>query len=215
MTDIVTASLKAVVRAITGQINAPASEVNVAALRHGQLAVAGVHGDYFEANFNGKLFTYNVTNVTIPVVTSGVVSVFTLWNPPSSNVVGEIVRTTLGQTAAATVVDSVGWYSSTPAATAAGTFTTLAAARSSQMQSPAANAIKPYSAYTHSGTPTREDIIGAFGATTDTGMTLPDKQYNGMLALPSGIAASVCMSTAAGTATGLDIQATWAEWPTV
>lgn len=213
MTDIVTASVKALVRAVTGTFWGAGTELQISAGRHGQLAVAGIHGDYFEANLNNKLFTFNVTAVTIPVVASGLVSVFSLYNPPGSGVAAEIVRTTVGQVLPTTVVDAIGWYSSSAALTALGTFTTIGQARGAQMQSPASNAVKPYSAYTHSGTPIREDIIGSFGATTDAGLALPDKQYNGALILPAGIAASVAMSTAAGTTSGLDVQATWAEWP--
>ena len=80
------------------------------------------------------------------------------------------------------------------------------------MQGAPANAIQFYSAYTHSLTPAREDIIANFGATTDPIVAVIEKQYDGRLLLPPGIAMSVAMSTAAGSTSGLDIQATWAEW---
>jgi hypothetical protein len=51
--------------------------------RTAAMQTADVHGKWFEANYRGKMFTYNVTAVTIPVVASGVVSVFTLYNPPN------------------------------------------------------------------------------------------------------------------------------------
>lgn len=214
MADIVTASVKAIIRNIVSTFY-PSGEVQLAALIHGQLAVASIHGDFFEANYRNKMFTYNVTAVTLPAIANNLVSVFTLYNPPGSGVVAEVTRTTLGQVLATTVVDTVSWYSSTPAATAAGTFTTLAAARAKQLQNPAANAVKPYSAFTHSGTPVREEIVGAFGAVTDAAFTLPDKQHNGNLLLPAGVAMSLAMSTAAGTASGLDAQVDWIEWPVV
>ncbi len=213
MTDIVTAAAKAIVRNIVGAFWGVGSEVQLAAGAHAQLLTADVHGKYFEANLRNRLFTFNVTAVTIPVVASGLASVCSLYNPPGSGVVAEITRVTVGQVLATTVVDAIGWYSSNAALTAAGTFTTIGAARSCQMQSPAANAVKPYSAYTHSGTPVREDIVGSFGAVTDAGLALPDKQYDGALLLPSGIAASLAMSTAVGFTSGLDLQVTWAEWP--
>lgn len=213
MTDIVTAAVKAIVRNVVSSFITADTERQIAALAHGQLAVAKVHGDYFEANFRGKVFSANVTAVTIPVVANGLVSVFTLWNPPSSGVIGEIISTMIGQVLATTVVDEVAWYSSTAAATGLGTFTTLGVARSCRVQDPAANAIKFYSAFTHSGTPTREEFIGGFGATADVNFALPDVRHNGRLLLPEGIAMSVAMSTAAGTTSGLDIEAVWAEWP--
>jgi hypothetical protein len=213
MTDIVTASVKGIVRNPAAATMAISTEAQLPLTEHGAVQTADVHGKWFEANYRGKLFTANVTAVTIPVIASGLVSVFTLWNPPSSGVVGEIVSTQIGQVIAATVVDVVAWYSSTPAATAAGTFTTLGTTRSCQVQGAPANAIKFYSAYTHSLTPSREDIIASFGATTNTTASAIEKLHDGRLLLPAGVAMSVAMSTAAGTTSGLDIQATWAEWP--
>lgn len=213
MTDIITASVKGIVRNPAAATLSVATEAQLPLGSHGQVQTADVHGKWFEVNYRGKLFSANVTAVTIPVVASGLVSVFTLYNPPGSGVIGEIVSTQLGQVLATTVVDTVGWYSSSFALTGLGTFTTLASPRSGNVQGSAANAIKFYSAYTHSGTPIREDIIAAFGATTDPSLPFIEKQHEGRLILPEGIAMSVAMSTAAGTATGLDIQATWAEWP--
>ncbi len=212
MTDIVTASVKGIVRNPTAATVSVGTESQLPLNAHACLQTADIHGKYFEVNYRNKLFTFNVTAVTVPVVASGLVSVFTLYNPPNSGVMGEIVSTQIGQVVATTVVDTVAWYSSSAALTALGTFTTIAQARSSQMQNPAANAIKPYSAYTHSGTPIREDLVMAFGATTDAGLAFIEKQHEGRLLLPPGIAASIAMSTAAGTASGLDLQATWAEW---
>jgi hypothetical protein len=212
MTDIVTASVKGIVRNPTAATITPSTEAQLPLAAHGQVQTSDIHGKWFEVNYRGKLFSANVTAVTIPVVASGLVSVFTLYNPPGSGVIGEIVATQLGQVLATTVVDTVGWYSSSAILTGAGTFTTLASPRSSNIQGSAANAIKFYSAYTHSGTPIREEIIAAFGATTDAGLAFIEKQHEGRLILPEGIAMSVAMSTAAGTTSGLDIQATWAEW---
>lgn len=213
MVDIATASLKGIVRNVTASRYADANEQQLSFLSHGQQAVSDIHGKWFETNLRGALFAFNVTAQTIPVITAGLVSVFTLYNPPGSNVVAEIVDTEIGQVVATTVVDAVGWYSSTAAATAAGTFTTKGTARSGQAQGVASNKVLPYSAYTHSGTPAREDIIGSFGATTNANSTLPQKFYDGRLLLPQGIAMSVAMSTAAGFTSGLDISARWVEWP--
>lgn len=213
MTDIVTAAVKAIVRNAVATFWGAGSEIQLEALTHGQLGVASVHGDWFEANFRGKVFSFNVTAVQLPVVAATMISVFTLYNPPGSGVIGELIRTTIGQVLVTSVVNAIGWYSSTAAATALGTLTTIGVARSSRVQDPASNAIKPYSAFTHSGTPTREDIIGSFGGITDPGLSLPDKVYNGQLLLPEGIAMSVAASTASSFTAGLDVQATWAEWP--
>ena len=213
MTEIVTASVKGIVRNPTAASIAVSTEAQLPLNEHGAVQTSDIHGKWFEANYRGKMFTANVTAVTIPVVASGLVSVFTLYNPAGSGVVGEIISTQVGQVLATTVVDSVGWYSSSASLTALGTFTTIATPRSGNVQGATANSIRFYSAYTHSGTPVREDIIRAFGAVTDAGDSgLPEKQYEGRLILPQGIAMSVAMSTAAGFTSGMDIQATWAEW---
>jgi hypothetical protein len=213
MTDIVTASVKGIVRNPAAATVAVSTEAQLPLTEHAAVQTQDVHGKWFEMNYRGKLFSANVTAQTIPVIASGLVSVFTLWNPPGSGVIGEIVSTQLGQVIAATVVDTVAWYSSTQAATAAGTFTTKGTVRSCQAQGAPSNAIQFYSAYTHSLTPARESIITSFGATTDAGPGIPEKLYDGRLLLPAGIAMSVAMSTAAGTTSGLDIEAVWAEWP--
>ena len=185
MTDIVTASVKGIVRNPTAATAAVSTEAQLPLSEHLAVQTQDIHGKWFEANYRGKLFSANVTAVTIPVIASGLVSVFTLYNPPGSGVVGEIVATQIGQVIAATVVDTVAWYSSTPAATAAGTFTTKGSPRSCQVQGAPANAIQFYSAYTHSLTPTREDIIMAFGATTDAPGILYEKLHEGRLLLLS------------------------------
>ena len=212
MTDIVTAAVKGVVRNPTAASVGVGTESQLALGEHSQQLVANVHGEYFEVNYRGKLFTANVTAVTIPAIASGLVSVFTLYNPPNSGVIGEVVSVQLGDVLASDVVGTIGWYSSSAALTALGTFTTLASPRSSIVQNPAANSIKFYSAYTHSGTPLREDIITALGAVTDTNVLPIEKNYNGKLLLPPGIAMSIA-ATAAMATTGSDLQATWAEWP--
>ncbi len=213
MTDIVTASVKGIVRNPTAATVSVGTESQLPLTAHGAMQTSDIHGKWFEANYRGKLFTANVTAQTVPVIASGLVSVFTLYNPAGSGIIAEIISTGISQVVAATVVDSVGWYSSTAAATAAGTFTTLGVPRSGQVQGANANSVRFYSAYTHSLTPTREDIICDVGASTNTTTAVIEKIYDGRLLLPAGIAMSVAMSTTAGSTSGLDIQATWAEWP--
>ena len=185
--------------------------------RQGELWCAEIRGKYATAAINRGLFKFNVTAVTVPVVASGLVSVFSLWNPPSSGVIAELVETTVGQVLATTVVDVCAWYASFGNLALAGTFTTKSVALTNHFSarigdSPNPN-ITPYTAYTHSGTPVRVDIIGSFGATTDAGLSLPSKQHDGKLLVPPGTVVSVAMSTAAGTSSGLDLQCDWMEWP--
>lgn len=177
------------------------------------LFVSEAHGKFYSANYRGALFGFNVTAVTIPLIANNLVSVFSLWNPQNSGVNAELVDTDIGQVLATTVVDAAGWYYSNGSAALAGTFTTLGTALSGIIGNNPANKVLPYSAYTHSGTPKRFDIIGSFGAVTDAGFSLPQKLYNGRIIIPPGTVASVAMSTAAGTASGLDVSVRWIEWP--
>jgi hypothetical protein len=184
--------------------------------RQGEALNSDVHGKFATAGNRKALFSFNVTAVTIPVVASGLVSVASLWNPPSSGVMVELVDTELGQVLATTVVDTVGWYMSTGNLALAGTFTTRGVGNTNYFSGrvgdfPAGQAI-PYSAYTHSGTPVRVDIIGAFGAVTDASMTLTEKFYDGRLLVPPGSVISVAMSTAAGFTSGLDVGFRWMEY---
>lgn len=186
--------------------------------RQGEQLVSEIKGKWATQNLNRVLFSALVTAVTVPVVASGLVSVFTLWNPPNSGVIGEIVEASIGQVLATTVVDTIGWYASPANLTALGTFTTkgtpLTNIFSGRVMDTPQNGIQFYSAFTHSGTPVRVDIIGSFGAVTDApGIAHSEKIYDGRLLLPPGIAMSIAMSTAAGTASGLDLQAVWVEHP--
>lgn len=186
--------------------------------KQGEQLVADVHGKHYNANVRTNVYKFNKTAVTIPVIANNLVSVFTLWNPPASGVLGEIISVDVGQVLATTVVDTLGWYFSIAALTAAGTFTTPSVAGtnhfSGRVGDTPGNKIQPYSAYTHSGTPARVDIVGAFGAVTDA-VVMPGamKVYDGTFILPPGIAMSLAMSTAAGTTSGLDVGVNWAEFP--
>lgn len=185
--------------------------------KQGDQIASELHGKYYTSTYNGNTFWANRTAVTVPAIAATLVSVFTLYNPPSSGVNAEIIDTEVGMVLATTVVDAVGWYYSTAALTALGTFTTPGVAGtnygSNIIGSTPGNKVLFYSAYTHSGTPVRADIIGSFGATTNANSSLPAKVYDGRLILPPGIAMSVAMSTAAGTTSGLDLSVRWAEFP--
>lgn len=185
--------------------------------RQGEQLNADLHGKWFNSNSRKGLFVARVTGVTIPVIAATLVSVFTLWNPPGSGVMAEIVQTFVGQVLATTVVDDLNWYSSSATLTAAGTFTTPGVAGtnyfSGRVQDNPNGQVKPFSAYTHSGTPVWADYVATFGAVTDASAFQLIKNHEGSLLLPPGIAISLAMSTAASTASGLSVGASWCEWP--
>lgn len=186
--------------------------------KQGEKLSADLHGKYFNAAMRRNIFKFNRTAVTVPVVAATLVSVFSLYNPPGSGVVAEIVSTEIGQVLATTVVDTLGWYFSSGSNATGATFTTPAVANVDFLSGrvgdvPAAQCV-PYRAVTHVGTPVRIDMVAAFGAVTDA-VVLPSlaKSHDGALIVPPGVLISLAMSTAAGTASGLDLGLTWAEWP--
>jgi hypothetical protein len=172
-----------------------------------------LHGKHYSVNYRNKLFEANAVTVTVPVNASALVSVFTLYNPPTSGVNAELIDTSIMQWLAATIVDTAGWYFSSAVLTAKGTFTTAGTVNSGKVGANPPNQVQFYSAFTHSGTPVLTDFIGSFGAATNTTAGGIQKFYDGRLILPPGIAMSIAMTTAAGTATGLNLEARWAEWP--
>ena len=185
--------------------------------RQGEYVVSGLRGKYGTMAMNKSLFNFNVTAVTVPAVAITMISVFSLWNPPSSGVLAEMVDTEVGQVLATTVADTVAWCFSSGSAALAGTFTTRGVANTNYFSAragdfPNGQAI-PYSAYTHSGTPVIVDMVGSFGGITDPGLALPTKVYDGRFWVPPGTVISACMSTAAGTGSGLDLSCRWVEWP--
>jgi hypothetical protein len=207
---------------IFGSVGAiPATSVpdgsNAAAMqgKANELVFSELRGKYSVANYRNRLFSSTAAAVTIPVVTTAVVSVFTLYNPPGSGVYAEMVETTIGQVLAATVVNTVGWYFNTAASTAAGTFTTKGTVQNNNVGGFAVGGVQFFSAYTSQAaiTPTLIDIVGTYGATTNTNALPVQKLHDGKLNLLPGIAMHLLMSTAASTTAGVTVQATWAEFP--
>lgn len=181
----------------------------------------GGYGDglvsYLQARYgfstkNGAVFSYNRTAVTVPVVAVTMVSVFFLYNPVASGKNLFVLNACIGQVLAATVVNTYGFYTGTTVEIAAGTFTTPATPLSRIVNGVAGVGV-PYSAYTHSGTPTRRAIIGSHGATTNANSSMIDKWFDGDVMIPPGTGLSIAATTAAGTASGLDPEVTWMELP--
>ncbi len=184
--------------------------------RQSELLVSGLHGKYYIAAYRRTCFRFNVTAVTLPKVASGLVSVFSLWNPPSSGYVAELISTDMVGISGTFVVDAIGWYFSASNLALAGTFTTPSVALtnhfSARIGDTPANNIIPYTAYTHSGTPARVDIAGGYGAATNTTGWNVHKEYDGRVIVPPGTVISLATSTTAWTGSGADLEAVWSEW---
>jgi hypothetical protein len=180
----------------------------------GEGVVAELHGPFYTANYRGVVFTYNRTGITIPIVATTLISVFSLWNPTASGKNAEIIAFDFGTVSATTVVDTVGLYYSAGTQATSGTFTTAGTALSSQIgNTSVAAALVPYSAYTHVAGVARHSILGTFGATTTTAANVFRYTPGGALIIPPGTVVSLAMSTAASTSSGVDAGVTWAEFP--
>lgn len=183
--------------------------------KQGEALAADIHGQHYNANVRGKVFKATSASITMPVVAATLASLFSLYNPPGSGVIADVIHTEFGHSTATDVVDIVGWYSSTLALTALGTLgtafvagTNLFSGRVGDVAAPACIA----GAFTHSGTPVRVEMVCTIGAVTDS-IILPAivKAHNGTLLLPPGYVISLATSTAAFAAVAAGV--TWAEWP--
>lgn len=191
------------------------ADIPISLGRSGEQLISEIHGKFWTACARGALFTFNVAAVTIPVVAATLVSVFSLYNPVGSGRLLELVDIDISTVLATTVVNTVGLYTSSPVLAAKGTFTTAGTPLSGLVGSSAAGVGVPYSAYTHSGTPTLYRIVGGWGATTETSVNQMHYDFDGKVAIMPGAIVSVATSTAAETTSGSDIGMTWIETPIV
>lgn len=176
----------------------------------GDSLVSQLQAPYGYANKNNAIFGATRVAATVPVVAAALVSVFFLYNPVGSTVNMVLLDVVIEQALATTVVNAFGLYSGTTVETAAGTFTTPGTVFSRNINNIVGQGLY-YSAYTHSGTPTLRALIGGHGAVTNATATNPRMIFDGKVSLPPGTGVSVAATTAAGTASGLTIGATWME----
>ena len=191
---------------------APGTEIAAGFDTRGALLINGFGGQYAELCRQGKIYYCSAAAVTLPVNAASLVSKFTIYNPPGSNVNLELIEINAATVLATTVVDGIGVYYSSAAQTAAGTFTTLGTVSNALLNGPSGQA-QFYSAYTASGTPTLGRILGGWGAVTDPGPNTVTKDFLGSLTVSPGTAIHVAMTTAASTASGITLDAVWAEVP--
>lgn len=173
------------------------------------------HPRYAELCARGQVFHASVAAVTLPVNVATLVSVFGIYNPPSSGVMMELIEAEAHAVVATTVVNGMGLYAL--GGQTGATFTTLLAAgiQSSRLTEGVASACRAYSAVTYVGTPILADLVGGWGAVTDGGATPIRKQWDGKIMIPPGVLASLAMTTAASTASGITALLRWAEVPYV
>lgn len=198
-----------VMRGTTQQLAAPGEK----AVRVGDDGSLVSQYRYAELCARGKVFHFSVAAVTLPVNANNLVSLFGVYNPPSSGVMMELIEAEAHAVLATTVVDGLGLYALEGQTGA--TFTTQGVIRSSRVSEGAPSAVRAYSSVTYVGTPLLVDLIGGWGAVTDGGATPIRKQWNGSIQIPPGVLASLAMTTAAWTGSGFTGLLRWAEVPYV
>ena len=171
------------------------------------------HPRYAELCARGRVFHFSVAAVTLPVNANNLVSLFGVYNPPGSGVMMEMIEAEAHYVVATTVVNALGLYALGNQTGA--TFTTLGTIQSSRLTEGVASACRAYTSVTYSGTPLLADIIGGWGAVTDGGATPIRKAWKGSVQIPPGVLASLAMTTAAATASGITALMRWAEVPYV
>lgn len=182
--------------------------------RGGEMLGAQTHGKYYHAAYYGRLFSFNRTAVTVPVIAATLASVFSLYNPPTSTVNAELVDFDVGIVLATLVVDTLGLYWQGPTLASLATLTTIGVIGTNWFAGAVggnAGQVNPYSALTHSGTPVRIDVVSQFGATSSTNDSPLHKEFDGKIILPPGHVISAAMSTAASTGSGIDLGLHWME----
>ena len=189
----------------------PAFGVPVPCGPSGEILGSDLHGRYYNANYRNHLFMATATAIAIPVVASGVASLFHLNNPAGSGKNLIILRAAVGTVVATTVVDIAGIYYLVNPTEGTPTVGTI---RSGILGTGAPSVATFYTAATHtSQTPILAANIGGYGAVTDGGANFFWRDFDGSLIVPPGVGIDILMSTAAGTASGDACELTWMEAP--
>lgn len=204
---------------------ADGTAVPVLAGKAGELIDAKLHGDFYTANYRGRLFMANTlaAGTTIPIQATNLVSTFTIWNPLGSGVNVELVYYSAAFEAATTVVSDVSLYLQTSVGAAnvvPATLTALAVRPcfwgGASVAPVANNQASMYSAATLVNTMATNMFRGPtlFGPTAVTSTALGPVLYpfNGTMILGPGT-----LATTAGTAAQTSAAAqtlVWAEFPT-
>jgi hypothetical protein len=150
-----------------------------------------LHGDNWLSAALGTSFfvTTASAGTIIPVIASGLVSTFTLFNPATSTKFLELISYELGILNATTVVSDVSLYFQVGGA-ALGTTTALTAQPTQLGISVTPNALA-YSAATFTSTLTKGPTLASFGAVTYSGAQIIRYAFDGKIIVPPGTAVTI------------------------
>lgn len=179
--------------------------------KNGEQIVNELHGRYYLANYRNHVFMATASAIAIPVVASGVASLFCVNNPANSGKNLVLLTAAVGTVVATTVVDIAGVYYLTAPTNAS---TTVGTMKSGILGTGTPSVATFYSAVTHtSQTPILAGNIGGYGAVTDAGANFFMRDFNGQIIVPPNTCVDILMSTAAATASGAACELTWMEVP--
>ncbi len=198
--------------------------VNVLGGRSAEIVSTALHGQFYEAALNGKVYqaTTLVAGVTIPVQATNIAGVFTIFNPLGSGVNVELIRFTHAFTTTTEVVGQVALWIQTSigAASAALTSLTALSVRPALWGGSSVNPIgsgqaSVYSAATFTNTMATNMFQGPIlfgpGAVTSTNNAAMNYDFNGNTILGPGAAGTVAGFAAQTQTSSMTI--IWAEWP--
>src|SRR5215510_10054286 len=155
--------------------------------KQGQPIIDMLHGEYYAAAYNGKLFKASVTGVTIPANGAAVAGKFALVNPAGSLVNAELVSTNISFNATATAVFFAYYWQNIilNVPTSPTTITAL----SGMVGAAAGNIVQAYSALTAAAatTPALYELIMAEQSTSALGQTIIESMHQGRIIIPPGI----------------------------
>jgi len=199
----------------TWGFRAPGTNAQMQFDTRGGLLVSQHGGQYAELVRRGVCFYASAVAQTIPVTGSTPTSLFTIYNPPQSNVNLEMIEVNAVPVLVTTVVDCIGVYFSNPTLTAA-TFTagapTAGVVKNCVLNGSSGQA-QFFTSFLLTAAPTLARIVGGWGATTANYLGQVCKDFEGALIVPPGVSVHLLMTTAATTGSGMSVDALWAEIP--
>lgn len=191
--------------------------------KEGGQIVGGLHGRYYEAALNGRLFiAYTViAGVALPVAAATLNSKFTLHNPASSTRLIEPVSFTMGIDSATTVVNGIGMAIQRNLSTTSGIPTSTTSVVSSRLgpTGTAIGAVYSQATLTNVAIPgvtaaTAVPIplypLFSMGAVTAPTIDPVNHDFNGKVILAPDDLGAFCTTVAPATAAFCAV--IWAEW---
>jgi hypothetical protein len=184
--------------------------------KQGEQIASELHGKFYTANYNNKLFKALATGFTNPAIAATLAAKFAFVNPQGSGVNAEIVSTNIELVVEVAAVTDVAWYWQN-IVTNVPTSPTAITPVGGIIGSTVLPQCVVYSALTAASgtTPVLADLLASFQwvtaqATSNFGSL--EKFHDGRIIVPPGIGLFLA-GAVAGPASGMAAQVDWLEWP--